>query len=171
MEAVERVQGLPSVLGEEPHEEALECLDLALLADLQSPLTSVQLISGGEVALADWPATSSTPSAVTPSSLIRARRLATAIPAAQCTVSQAVPKMRATSCHNRRLANWLGTDRRPLSRAARRRPAEAFRPWAYRNAGAQTNLLQKVPYRPELTGFRQRVTMTSMQRCRPTGRG
>lgn len=31
-------------------------------------------------------------------------------------------------------------------------------------------LFQKVPYLPELTGFRQPVTMTLMQRCRPTGR-
>ena len=106
----------------------LEGLDLALLADAQPPPTDVRLIHGGEVVLADWPAVSSTPSAVTPFGLIRVRSQATAIPAAQCTVSQEVSKKRAVSCHETRLANWLGTDRKPLSSAACRRPAGGSRP-------------------------------------------
>ena len=86
MELVEHVQRLPGALGGEPLEESLEGLDLALLADLQQPPTGVQLIHGGEVAMADRPAISWSPSAVTPSRLIQAR--STAIPAARCTVSQ-----------------------------------------------------------------------------------
>ena len=93
------------------------------------------MIHGGAVALANWPAISSTPSTVTPSRLIRTRPLATAITAARCTVSQEVSKMRAASCHERRLANWPQTRRRPLSSTASRRPTAGSRPWACRNAG------------------------------------
>ena len=127
-QAIEHVQDLPSALGGELLEEALEGLDLALLADAQPPPTGVRLIHGGEVVLADWPAVSSTPSAVTPFGLIRVRSQATAIPAAQCTVSQEVSKKRAVSCHETRLANWPGTDRKPLSSAACRRPVGGSRP-------------------------------------------
>ena len=135
MEAVEHVQSLTGALGGEPLEEAREDLDPALLADPQHPPPGVQLIHRGQVALADRPAISSTPSAVTPSRLIRMRPQSTAIPAARYTVSQEVSKMRSVSCHERRLANWPGTDRRPLSSAACRRPAGASRPRACRNAG------------------------------------
>ena len=41
----------------------------------------------------------------------------------------------AVSCYERCLANWSETDRRPLSRAACRRPTAGSRPWAFRNAG------------------------------------
>ena len=114
MEAVEHEQRLPGALGGEPLEEALKGLDLALLADPQQPPSGVQLIHGGAVALADWPAIASTPSVATDSKPIRARSQSTAIPAARCTVSQEVSKMRAVSCHERRVANWPETDRRPL---------------------------------------------------------
>ena len=109
MEAIGHVQGLPGALGGEPLEEALEGLDLALIADPQPPPTGVQFIHGDQVALADRPAISSTPSAVTPSKLIWARSQSTAIPAAQCTVSQEVSKMRAVSYDERHLANWPET--------------------------------------------------------------
>ena len=135
MEAVEHVQRLPGALGGEPLEEALKGLGLEFLADAQQPPTGVQLIHGGEARLADRPASSSTPSAGMPSKLIRARRLATAIPAVRCTVSQAVSKMQAVFCQVRRLANWPETDRRPLSSAACRRPTAGSRPSACRNAG------------------------------------
>ena len=73
MEAVEHVQRLPGALGGEPLEEALKGLDLAILAGPQQPPTGVQLIHGSEVALADRRALSSTPGAVAPCRLIRAR--------------------------------------------------------------------------------------------------
>ena len=123
MEAVEHVQGLPSVLGGEPLEEALEDLALVLLADLQQPPTGVQLIRGGEVALADRPAPSSTRSAVTPFRLIRAQFQSTTIPAARCIVSQALPKMRAVSCHERRLAQ--------LAKNQPKAFVESCLPWAH----------------------------------------
>ena len=113
MEAVEHLRRLLGARGE-PLEEALEGLDVALLADPQQPPSGVQLIHGGAVALADWPAIASTPSVATDSKPVRARSQSTAIPAARCTVSQEVSKMRAVSCHERRLANWPETDRRPL---------------------------------------------------------
>ena len=122
------MQGLPGALYGEPLEEALEGLDLALIAKPQQPPAGVQLIHGGEVALADRPALSSAPCAVMASKRIRARSQSTAIPTVRCTVSQEVLKMQAVSCYDRRLANWPETRRRPLSSTACRRSTAGSRP-------------------------------------------